>query len=152
MELKEAITALITQPLKQQERKDELLERIFHLRTKFDGKDEIVAFFKLVGPQVHRLSSESIETLMRLIYYLELDADPSATGEADRDISWNREISLFLLRKLREAYAVLGLPEKEISPGEILHQKDALNAYAKIEEIESKKGDNYYDTIRQSTR
>ncbi len=151
-DLKDAITQLITMPIERQKRQDELLEKIFNLRTKFDGKEEIVAFFKLVGPQVHKLSNQSIETLMRLVYYLELDADIVAKGEADRDIAWNKEIALFLLRKQREAYAVLGTPEKEISPGELMHQKDALNAYAKVEEIEMKKDSSYYDELRNRVR
>ena len=157
MDLKDAITQLITNPIRQEERKDDLLEKVFNLRTKFDGKDEIIAFFKLVGSQVHRLSNQSIETLMRLIYYLELDADTIDEDElnkVDRDIAWNKEVSLFLLRKLREAYAVLGIQEGDISPGELMHQKDAIAAYAKIEEIESRKdtGENYYDELRNRRR
>ena len=155
MDLRDAITQLITNPIRQQERKDELLDKIFHIRTKFEGRHEIVAFFKLVGPSIHKLSNQSIETLMRLIYYLELDADPIIEdAAADRDTAWNKEIALYLLRKLREAYAVLGIQEEDISPGELMHQKDAIAAYAKIEEIESRKdtGENYYDELRNRRR
>lgn len=161
MELQDAIVALITQPIRRQERQDTLIEQIFKLDVDGKSRQEIASFFKLIGPRIAHLSKRSIDVIMRLLYYLELDADRETSIEAKadldsfHDIDWNREISNILIKKLREAYAVLGIPEQESSPGELVQQGQAISAYVQTERMELEKSANdnsYIRSQKQITR
>ncbi len=151
-EIKDAVIQLITQPLKRQERADKLINKIFHIRTKSEYGEEIQSFFKLAGPHINKLSHETIEVIMSHLYSLEINADPTPPTEettnditdsgfslADRDVKWNEEIALSLIKKLRECYAILGFPERDISPGELSQQSQAIANYSRVEELELKK-------------
>lgn len=156
-----AIIELISQPVRRQERLDNLISQVFRINTRHELVAEIAAFFKLIGPRINLLSSESIEAIMMLLYYLEVDADPDIREELietdkkggdegltkadakkeinDRDEVWNEELARLLIRKLREAYAVLGVDVHQTSPAEAQQQGQAISALATLERVELEK-------------
>lgn len=156
----EAVTELILAPVKKIKRQDELIDALYSLTIPdTDGikskelrlyMDQIRAFFKLIGRNISKLSSKSAEVIMRLVSYLEKDADPRPPSETtasdihktgkdleDRDIEWNKTIASALVEKLRAAHVILGTPDQyQQSPSDIANNKTAIDAMYKTQRID----------------
>jgi len=149
--LHDMLINVLNQSQKQQERKDQLIKQIFSIEIESDRKDVIISFFTLIGHRINNLSDKSVEVIMRLIRVLEMkvETDPSEQTSLEkiaeneefqsRDEEWNNKISLILVQKLREAYAILGIDRDEVSPAEAAEKAQVINAYLKSEQLEVQK-------------
>jgi hypothetical protein len=151
-DLKHTIVEILSQPLEFQKRRDDLLKSLFHVKTKYQYKEEIANFFLLIGENITKLSNKSNEVIMRMISKLEINADVSnpaleimkdievdGLSLADRDKIWNDQLALLLIEKLRCVYVMLGYEQRQMSPHQMLQQSQAIQTYLQVERLDMEK-------------